>query len=203
MSDPAGAPRADMKIVLVTPEIPGNTGTIGRTCVALDLELILIRPYGFDLSEKSVRRAGLDYWKHVRLSEYDDWAGFLADRAPGATSFSSSRMTGAAARSTTRSTRRMPTWSSVARRRGSNSRSWPEWRTACFACRCGRRISVRSTSRTLRRPSSTRRCAPISPEFSENSPLSRRQPAAQPPRSGGSVGSGRSPAAHRTGVTGT
>lgn len=71
-----------MKIVLVTPEIPGNTGTIGRTCVALDLELILIRPYGFDISEKSVRRAGLDYWQHVRLREYDDWAGFLSDRSP-------------------------------------------------------------------------------------------------------------------------
>jgi tRNA (cytidine/uridine-2'-O-)-methyltransferase len=71
-----------MKVVLVTPEIPGNTGTIGRTCVALDLELILIRPYGFDLSEKSVRRAGLDYRKHVRLTEYDDWAAFLADRVP-------------------------------------------------------------------------------------------------------------------------
>ncbi|BDW86570.1 tRNA (cytidine(34)-2'-O)-methyltransferase [Roseicyclus marinus] len=72
-----------MKVVLVAPEIPGNTGTIGRTCVALDLELILIRPYGFDISDKSVRRAGLDYWKHVRLSEYDDWGAFLAARAPG------------------------------------------------------------------------------------------------------------------------
>jgi tRNA (cytidine/uridine-2'-O-)-methyltransferase len=71
-----------MKVVLVTPEIPGNTGTIGRTCVALDLELILIRPYGFDITEKSVRRAGLDYWKHVRLSEYDSWSAFLAHRAP-------------------------------------------------------------------------------------------------------------------------
>ncbi|MDA0186107.1 MAG: tRNA (cytidine(34)-2'-O)-methyltransferase [Proteobacteria bacterium] len=79
MSEPA---QAAMKIVLVTPEIPGNTGTIGRTCVALDLELILIRPYGFDITDKSVRRAGLDYWKHVRLSEYDDWAAFLTDRAP-------------------------------------------------------------------------------------------------------------------------
>ena len=75
-------PRGDMKVVLVTPEIPGNTGSVGRTCVALDLELILIRPYGFDLDEKSVRRAGLDYWQHVRLAEYDDWAAFLADRAP-------------------------------------------------------------------------------------------------------------------------
>lgn len=75
------APHA-MKIVLVAPEIPGNTGTIGRTCVALDMELILIRPYGFELSEKSVRRAGLDYWRHVRLSEYDSWQEFLAARAP-------------------------------------------------------------------------------------------------------------------------
>lgn len=71
-----------MKIVLVAPEIPGNTGTIGRTCVALDLELILIHPLGFDLSEKSVRRAGLDYWKHVRLTEYADWASFLTAREP-------------------------------------------------------------------------------------------------------------------------
>jgi tRNA (cytidine/uridine-2'-O-)-methyltransferase len=71
-----------MKIVLVAPEIPGNTGTIGRTCVALDMELILIRPYGFELSDKTVRRAGLDYWKHVRLREFADWAAFLADRAP-------------------------------------------------------------------------------------------------------------------------
>ena len=79
MSDPA---LAAMKIVLVAPEIPGNTGTIGRTCVALDLELILIRPYGFEITDKSVRRAGLDYWQHVRLSEYDDWAGFLAHSQP-------------------------------------------------------------------------------------------------------------------------
>lgn len=71
-----------MKVVLVHPEIPGNTGTIGRTCVALDLELILIHPLGFDISEKSVRRAGLDYWKHVRLSEYDSWTAFLEARAP-------------------------------------------------------------------------------------------------------------------------
>jgi tRNA (cytidine/uridine-2'-O-)-methyltransferase len=78
----AGGSAPDMKIVLVAPEIPGNTGTIGRTCVALDMELILIRPYGFELSDKTVRRAGLDYWKHVRLAEYDDWAAFLAARRP-------------------------------------------------------------------------------------------------------------------------
>ncbi|MFT5744151.1 MAG: tRNA (cytidine/uridine-2'-O-)-methyltransferase [Paracoccaceae bacterium] len=76
MSDPR------MRLVLVTPEIPYNTGAIGRTCVALDLELILIKPYGFSLDEKSVRRAGQDYWKHVELSEYDDWQSFMSDRMP-------------------------------------------------------------------------------------------------------------------------
>ena len=76
MSDPR------MKLVLVTPEIPYNTGAIGRTCVALNLELILIKPYGFSLDEKAVRRSGQDYWKHVQLSEYDSWESFLTDRAP-------------------------------------------------------------------------------------------------------------------------
>lgn len=76
MSDPR------MKMVLVTPEIPFNTGAIGRTCVALNLELILIKPYGFSLDEKSVRRAGTDYWKHVHLSEYDSWEDFLRERQP-------------------------------------------------------------------------------------------------------------------------
>ena len=72
----------DFSIVLVTPEIPWNTGAIGRTCVALNLELILIKPYGFSLDEKSVRRAGTDYWKHVHLSEYDNWQHFLDERQP-------------------------------------------------------------------------------------------------------------------------
>ena len=71
-----------MKMVLVTPDIPYNTGAIGRTCVALQLELILIKPYGFSIEEKAVRRAGLDYWQHVRLSEYDNWQAFLDARNP-------------------------------------------------------------------------------------------------------------------------
>jgi tRNA (cytidine/uridine-2'-O-)-methyltransferase len=69
-------------IVLVAPEIPGNTGTIGRTCVALDIDLCLVRPYGFELSDRTVRRAGLDYWRHVRLEEFADWDDFLRRRAP-------------------------------------------------------------------------------------------------------------------------
>lgn len=69
-------------IVLHAPDIPGNTGSIGRTCVALGLRLILIKPYGFDLSEKAVRRAGLDYWKHIELSEYDSWDDFITSESP-------------------------------------------------------------------------------------------------------------------------
>jgi tRNA (cytidine/uridine-2'-O-)-methyltransferase len=70
------------KIVLVAPEIPGNTGSIGRTCVALDLELILIKPLAFDISEKAVRRAGLDYWKHVNLKTYENFEEFIASENP-------------------------------------------------------------------------------------------------------------------------
>lgn len=69
-------------IVLFAPEIPGNTGSVGRTCVALGLNLILIKPYGFDISEKAVRRAGLDYWKHVNLKEFDSWGDFLEKESP-------------------------------------------------------------------------------------------------------------------------
>lgn len=70
------------KIVLIAPDIPGNTGSIGRTCVALDLELILIKPLAFDISEKAVRRAGLDYWKYVKIKTYDDFQDFLDTEKP-------------------------------------------------------------------------------------------------------------------------
>ena len=71
-------------IVLVQPEIPGNTGAVGRTCVALDMELILIHPLGFEISDKRVKRSGLDYWPHIRLVEFANWAEFLAERHPRA-----------------------------------------------------------------------------------------------------------------------
>ena len=69
-------------IVLVHPEIPHNTGAIGRTCLALDMELLLVRPYGFTLSDRQLKRAGLDYWQHVRLTELADWDEFLEERQP-------------------------------------------------------------------------------------------------------------------------
>ena len=70
------------KIVLFAPEIPGNTGSIGRTCVALNVELILIKPYGFEIDEKAVRRAGLDYWKFVQIREFESWEDFLIREKP-------------------------------------------------------------------------------------------------------------------------
>ena len=69
-------------IILVQPEIPGVTGAVGRICVALGMESILIHPLGFDISDKRVKRSGLDYWPHVNLTEYASWDVFLAARTP-------------------------------------------------------------------------------------------------------------------------
>lgn len=70
-------------IVLHQPEIPQNTGNISRTCAVTGTALHLIKPYGFELSERTVRRAGLDYWPKLILSEYDSEQEFF-DRHPGA-----------------------------------------------------------------------------------------------------------------------
>ena len=77
--------------VLVRPEIPHNTGAIGRTCVALGCDLALVRPLGFALSDEYVRRAGLDYWRHLRLAVYDNWDDYLARARPGRMVFLSTK----------------------------------------------------------------------------------------------------------------
>ena len=69
-------------IVLVAPEIPQNTGTIGRICVCTDARLHLVRPLGFSLDASRVRRAGLDYWRYVDLAVYEDWDAFLRTACP-------------------------------------------------------------------------------------------------------------------------
>ena len=66
-----------LNIVLVEPEIPMNTGNIARTCAATHTRLHLIRPLGFDISDKAVKRAGLDYWHLVELSVYDSLDDFF------------------------------------------------------------------------------------------------------------------------------
>ena len=72
-----------LNIVLHEPEIPANTGNIGRTCVATGTRLHLIEPLGFSLSEKALKRAGMDYWKDLDVTTYLDYEDFL-ERNPGA-----------------------------------------------------------------------------------------------------------------------
>lgn len=66
-----------MHIILHQPEIPANTGNIGRTCVATGTALYLIEPLGFRLDEKSIKRAGMDYWEHLDVTRYINYQEFL------------------------------------------------------------------------------------------------------------------------------
>ena len=72
-----------MNIVLFEPEIPSNTGNIGRTCVATGTRLHLIEPLGFRLNEKAIQRAGMDYWRDLDVTTYLNYEDFLA-KNPGA-----------------------------------------------------------------------------------------------------------------------
>ena len=67
---------AELNIVLYEPEIPANTGNIGRTCVATGTRLHLIEPLGFSLEEKALKRAGMDYWKDLDVTTYVNWDDF-------------------------------------------------------------------------------------------------------------------------------
>ncbi|MBO4651744.1 MAG: tRNA (uridine(34)/cytosine(34)/5-carboxymethylaminomethyluridine(34)-2'-O)-methyltransferase TrmL [Lachnospiraceae bacterium] len=67
-----------INIVLHEPEIPQNTGNIGRTCVATGMRLHLIKPLGFSLDEKQLKRAGLDYWPDLDVTVYEDYEDFLS-----------------------------------------------------------------------------------------------------------------------------
>lgn len=71
-----------MNIVLLEPEIPANTGNIGRTCVATGSKLHLIEPLGFDIDEKSVKRAGLDYWEKLDVTTYKNYEEFISINKP-------------------------------------------------------------------------------------------------------------------------
>ncbi len=72
-----------MHVVLVAPEIPQNTGSIGRLCVATNTTLHLVDPLGFVIDDRHLRRAGLDYWERVTLVRHATWAAFLEARPPG------------------------------------------------------------------------------------------------------------------------
>ena len=66
-----------MRVVLVHPEIPPNTGAIARTCAATETELHLVEPLGFEISDRYLKRAGLDYWPYVNLTVHPSWDEFL------------------------------------------------------------------------------------------------------------------------------
>ena len=70
-----------MNIVLVNPQIPQNTGAISRTCAATNTKLRLVGNISFDISEKAVRRAGLDYWPYVDIKTHDTWESYLEENS--------------------------------------------------------------------------------------------------------------------------
>lgn len=78
----AAEPTHALRVVLVQPEIPPNTGSIARLCAATATALHLVRPLGFSLDDRYLKRAGLDYWPHVDLHVHDSWAAFLAAERP-------------------------------------------------------------------------------------------------------------------------
>ena len=78
-------------IVLVAPEIPQNTGNIGRICVDTGCALHLVKPYGFILDDKHLRRAGMDYWHHLEVHEYETWEDFLSRNPDAQLRFFSTR----------------------------------------------------------------------------------------------------------------
>lgn len=73
---------APLNIVLYQPEIPGNTGAVGRTCVAIGAKLWLVRPLGFRIDQKTLRRAGLDYWQHLDWEVANHWEDLLERLQP-------------------------------------------------------------------------------------------------------------------------
>ena len=70
------------QVVLVNPQIPQNTGSIARTCAATKSPLFIVGKPAFEISDKTVRRAGLDYWPYVNLKQYPSWSEYLAEEAP-------------------------------------------------------------------------------------------------------------------------
>ena len=71
-----------INVVMVEPEIPQNTGNIARTCAAIGAKMHLVHPLGFDISEKAVKRAGLDYWDKVEIEEHKSFKDFLEKYKP-------------------------------------------------------------------------------------------------------------------------
>ena len=128
-----------LNIVLVEPEIPQNCGNIARTCAATGCTLHLIRPLGFDISEKAVKRAGLDYWHLVDVRDYDNLSDFFAKNDVQRLWCLSTK----APQSTPRLSSGMATTCSLARRpRVCRKIFWKRTEKAASACLCAAKQEV-------------------------------------------------------------
>src|ERR1700722_12500978 len=72
-----------MRVVLIEPEIPPNTGNVARLCAATGTTLHLIEPFGFKLDDAQLKRAGLDYWRHLNWRRWENWSAFERQLEPG------------------------------------------------------------------------------------------------------------------------
>ena len=125
-----------MNIVLFNPEIPQNTGNIARTCAATGATLHLIEPLGFSLSDKYLKRAGLDYWNLMTYHTYPDFGEFLHQHPDARMHFASTK----APRGYQRRHIRMVIFSSLAARRAACRKTcWSRSTTAASASRCARK----------------------------------------------------------------
>ena len=82
-----------LNIVLIEPEIPNNTGNIGRLCLATNSHLHLVKPFGFEIDDSRLKRAGLDYWKHLSVTVYDSIDHFFSVHGDKPMAFFSSHAT--------------------------------------------------------------------------------------------------------------
>lgn len=127
-----------LHIVLVEPEIPQNCGNIARTCAATGSQLHLVRPLGFDISDRAVKRAGLDYWHLVHVQDYDGLEALFA-RHPEAAVDLWLATTKAPQDYTVHGSRRIAGCSSARRQPGCRRTSAGPTMTGAYGCPCARR----------------------------------------------------------------
>ena len=143
-------------IVLYAPEIPANTGNIGRTCVVTGAHLHLVEPLGFSLDDKTVRRAGLGYWQNLDVTTYAGWEDFLARNglspADGRLHLLTKKRAGPMRKAPTAMA---TTWSLAARARAFLSRCLPRHPSAASASQCCA-IATHSTTPRLGKPTRNR-----------------------------------------------
>ena len=132
-----------LKIVLVEPQIPQNTGNIARTCAVTGASLHLVQPMGFTVTDKHLKRAGLDYWHKLDITYYDDWADFVAKHADEQDQFYFFTTKG----NTSTAMRFTPSWTACissldGRTKDCQNHSCTPTQTSAFAFRCGTRCEA-------------------------------------------------------------